>query len=86
MLMKQQRLTILKLIIEKHPETVRHVIIGEFPIHKAFLGRSPAFCRVLIEADPVFERTTDQEGMLPLHCECMREMMMPLYPDAINRQ
>ncbi len=83
---------ILKVLIEKYPEALRHANnIGLLPIHYASGGRSPEFCRVLIEAWPGSEQitpTTNAEGILPLHFACANnalatvEYLYNLYPDA----
>ena len=84
---------ILKLLIEKYPEAARHATYGQgrLPIHRAAAGRSPEFCRELIEAYPGSERINDANGLLPLHCACTRntlptvEYFYKLYPAAIHR-
>jgi hypothetical protein len=84
---------ILKLLVEKHPEAVRHADKDGFiPIHHACLRTSPEFCHVLIEAYPGSERMANSIGVLPLHCTCLRnnvavvEYLYHLYPDAINHE
>jgi len=85
-------LEIVKLLLEKHPEAVRHADnAGNLPIHIALVCKSdPHFCRVLIEAYPGSERITGDMGALPLHCACALntvatvEYMYKLYPDAID--
>eukprot|EP00984_Skeletonema_dohrnii_P035851 scaffold36127_cov167-Skeletonema_dohrnii-CCMP3373.AAC.1 len=83
-------LAILKLLIEKHPETNRANNEGLLPIHFAGARRSPEFCHVLIEACPGSERITGANDMLPLHWACatntlaMVEYLYKLHPDAIN--
>ena len=82
-------LEILELLIEKHPEAVRHANnYGNFPIH--CIRRSPEFCRVLIEAYPGSERIANRRGNLPLHLACgfntvaTIKYLYKIYPDAIN--
>eukprot|EP00986_Skeletonema_menzelii_P019488 scaffold28164_cov166-Skeletonema_menzelii.AAC.1 len=84
---------ILKLLIEKYPEAVRHTNNndGYLPIHIASVRtKSPEFCQVLIEAYPGSERMTEAEGKLPLHFACANntvatvKYLYKLYPDAIN--
>ena len=104
---------VLKLLIEKYPEAVRHkdnTPTGYFPFHdnpirfdrqannKGLLpihlashrGRSPKFCRVLIEAYPGSERITTRNGKLPLHYACRGNSLAKVeywhrqYPDAIH--
>jgi len=85
---------ILKLVIEKHPEAIQHVNNeGVFPIHCAGYGRkTPAFCRVLIEAYPGPERMTDVDGRLPIHYACMDntvatlQYLYKLHPDTIHHR
>eukprot|EP00985_Skeletonema_marinoi_P025971 scaffold19606_cov134-Skeletonema_marinoi.AAC.4 len=86
-------LEIVKLLLEKHPEAVRHVDNkGLLPIHIACEFKAPEFCRVLIEAYPGSERISNEsgDGELPFHCACGTntiatvEYMYKLYPDAIN--
>eukprot|EP00984_Skeletonema_dohrnii_P017201 scaffold7783_cov85-Skeletonema_dohrnii-CCMP3373.AAC.2 len=85
-------LGILKLLLEKQPEAVRHVDNdGGLPVlNAASGGRSPEFCRVLIESYPGSERMKDGNGNLPLHMACGNntlatvEYLYKLYPDAIN--
>ncbi len=46
-------LDILKLLLEKCLESVRHAAEGgKLPIHLAAMNQSPEFCRLLIEAHP----------------------------------
>eukprot|EP00984_Skeletonema_dohrnii_P000360 scaffold120_cov134-Skeletonema_dohrnii-CCMP3373.AAC.3 len=53
-------------------------------------GRTPDFCRLLIEAYPGSERITDAKGVMPLHWACMYntvatvQYFYKLHPDAIN--
>ena len=82
---------ILKFLLEKHPEAVRHSDNrGRLPIHYANWRGSPEFCRVLIEAYPGSERITDGQGALPLHHACLFgslavvEYSYERYPDAID--
>eukprot|EP00984_Skeletonema_dohrnii_P019434 scaffold9286_cov79-Skeletonema_dohrnii-CCMP3373.AAC.2 len=85
-------LEILKLLIEKCPEAIRHADNDNafLPVHIASMQRSPEFCRVLIEAYPKSERISNGIGALPLHCACLTntlaaiEYLYKLYPDAIN--
>ena len=82
---------ILKFLIEKCPEAVRHADSeGRLPIHFACRWRSPEFCHVLIETYPGSERITATIGTLPLHHACAQnslatvEYLYRQYPDAIN--
>ena len=82
---------ILKFLIEKHPEGVRHPDnIGRLPIHIAAGGRSPEFCRVLIEACPGSEQISGAGDAMPLHFACGKgslatvEYLYRQYPDAIT--
>ena len=82
---------ILKLLIEKHPEAVRHADNdGVLPIHHVGGWRSPEFCRVLFEAYPGSQLIANHVGFLPLHCACLRntvttaKYLHKLYPAAIN--
>eukprot|EP00985_Skeletonema_marinoi_P011264 scaffold5334_cov74-Skeletonema_marinoi.AAC.2 len=83
---------ILKLLIQKCPEAVRHEgNTGDLAIHLASMkSKSPEFCRVLIEAYPGSERMTNSVGVLPLHIASSTntvatvEYLYTLYPDAIN--
>ena len=84
-------LKILKLFIERCPEAIRHANDrGRLPIHKASRGRSPEFCRVLIEAYPGSERITSDMDILPLHHACTKgslvtvEYLYGIFPEAIN--
>ena len=86
-------LKILKLLIETYPEAVRHVPNdGYLPIHHASRGRSPEFCRVLIEAYPGSERIAGGDmDLLPLHHACTTgslatvEFLYRLFGNAINQ-
>ncbi|KAK1734110.1 ankyrin repeat domain-containing protein [Skeletonema marinoi] len=84
-------LAILKLLILKCPEAIRHANNdGELPIHLVGGWKSPEFCRLLIEAYPGSERITNAGGALPFYCACSYntratvEYLYKLYPDAIN--
>ncbi len=80
---------IMKLLIERNPDAVRH---GRhcLPIHIAARSKSPEFCRLLIEAYPESVQMTGARGYLPLHWACKFntfatvEYLCTLYPDAIN--
>ena len=62
---------ILKFLLEKNPETVRHVDEdGDLPIHLACVSKSPEFCQVLIDAAPDSVRSVNNEGNMPLHYLC----------------
>ena len=82
-------LKILKLLLERCPESVRHAT--SLPIHYAAARQSPEFCRILIQAYPGSERmTTDNLVVLPLHMACTyntvatAEYLYKLYPESIN--
>jgi len=83
---------ILKLLLEKHLEAVQQADkTDSLPIHLACnRGKSPEFCRVLIEEYPGSERKMDEYGELPLHRACRSntistvEYLYKHYPDAIN--
>ena len=82
---------ILKFLIEKYPEGARRVDNkGRIPLHFASEGRSPEFCRVLVEAYPGSEQIPADNNVLPLVSACMRnkldtvEYFYNLHPDAIN--
>jgi ankyrin repeat protein len=81
---------ILKLLLERCPESVRHVQGGELPIHKAARYQSPEFCRILIEAYPESERMANNKGCLPFHLACAfnshatAEYLYQLFPESIN--
>eukprot|EP00986_Skeletonema_menzelii_P010670 scaffold5284_cov110-Skeletonema_menzelii.AAC.1 len=81
---------ILKLLIEKYPESIRHANKGRLPIHIAAEWRSPEFCRVLIKAYPGSERIALTNGVMPLHLACIKNSLATVeylhrqYPDAIN--
>ena len=88
-----EKMEILKLLLEKHPEAVRHTdSLDCLPIHiAAAMSESPGFCRVLIEAYPGSERISNSSnGLLPLHYACAKntvatvEYLYTLYPGAIN--
>ena len=83
---------ILMLFIEKCPEAVRHAANGgDLPIHLASLGKSPEFCRKLIEAYPGSEQIADAKGALPLHHACSYnslatiDYLYSIYKDSINQ-
>ena len=70
---KAEKNQILKYLLDKHPEAVRHATngIGRLPIHYAGWYQSPEFCRVLIEVCPGSEQmATHSEDKLPLHYAC----------------
>ena len=90
---KEGGLEILKLFLERCPESVRHAaqdIGGILPIHIAAAVQSPEFCRVLIEACPGSERMVADVGLLPFHAACAAntvataEYLYQLYPESIN--
>ena len=82
---------ILKFLIDKYPEAVRHADnVGFLPIHYASTLRSPEFCRLLIEAYPGSEQINTTDGNLPLHRACTKnspatvEYLYQQYPEAIH--
>ena len=83
-------LEILKLLITRCPESVRHVAGVQLPIHIAAGWQSPEFCRILIQAHPGSERMTDGSGFLPFHWACAHNTVATakyfyrLYPESIN--
>jgi ankyrin repeat protein len=85
-------LKILKLFLEKYPESVRHRTrnSGNLPIHAAAMNQSPEFCRVLIEAYPGSEWMAGNLSMLPFHwaCQCntvaTAKYLYKRYPESIN--
>eukprot|EP00985_Skeletonema_marinoi_P006706 scaffold2911_cov73-Skeletonema_marinoi.AAC.7 len=85
-------LAILKLLILKCPEAIRHANNdGGLPINCAGRGgKSPEFCRMLIESYPGSQRISKANGVLPFHCACFHntvatvEYLYKLHPDAIH--
>ena len=84
---------ILGLLLERCPEAAQRAQGdgGSLPIHVACgLGKSPEFCRMLIEAHPGSERIANSKGTLPLHIACglgaaaTAEYLYKLYPESIN--
>jgi ankyrin repeat protein len=83
---------ILKLLIEKCPESVQHADEdGVLPIHYAAANRSLEFCRILIEEHPGSERMTNNDGVLPFHWACQPrsniakvKYLYQLHPESIN--
>ena len=65
-------LEILKLLIKRCPESVKHAANGNgmIPLHLAAMKQSPEFCRILIEAYPGSERMTNNNGVLPFQVAC----------------
>ena len=87
---ESNEIQVLKYLIEKCPQAVRHTNNkGCLPLHLVQNG-SPEFCSILIEAYPGSERIADAKGALPLHYACHNnsiatiEYLHKLYPDAIN--
>ena len=93
------RLEILKLLLEKCPESVQHANDGDGadprdgadpPIHLAALYQSLEFCRILVDAYPGLVRMTDNLGRLPFHLACQSnnvakvKYLYQLYPESIN--
>mmetsp|Transcript_21138 Transcript_21138/g.32636 ORF Transcript_21138/g.32636 Transcript_21138/m.32636 type:complete len:364 (+) Transcript_21138:497-1588(+) len=66
------------------------IMTGVPVLNAASGGKTPEFCRVLIESYPRSERMSDVNGHLPLHFACGNntlatvEYLYKLYPDAIN--
>ena len=87
-------LQILKLLLEKYPESIQHCENnqGYLPIHVAacHMTNSNEFCRVLIDAYPGSERIADSTGWLPFHHACthntveMVKYLYNLFPEAIH--
>eukprot|EP00984_Skeletonema_dohrnii_P014842 scaffold6323_cov118-Skeletonema_dohrnii-CCMP3373.AAC.7 len=76
-------LAILKLLVEKHPEALRHETdheynTGRLPIHIAceYMRQSLDFCRVLIEAYPGSERIAVEHSDDPFHQVLTRYLML----------
>jgi len=94
---EKKAMELLKLLLEKCPEAVRHVenfrLIRFLPLHYASGSRrSPEFCRVLIEAYPGSERIANRFAALPFHSACSKgtfatvKYLYKLHPDAINHR
>ena len=81
---------ILMLLLQRCPESVRHVDQGDLPIYLAATRHSLEFCRILIEAYPGSERITNDNGILPFHGACQSytvataKYLYELYPESIN--
>jgi ankyrin repeat protein len=88
---------ILKLLIKKYPEAVRHADNdGNLPIQLACLFKSPEFCQVLIDADPESVRSVNNEGWTPVHALCdhrgenevmaraVLKLLIKKYPEAVR--
>ena len=93
---EETAIQILKFLLEKQPDAVRHADNdgdpGVLPIHLASIwGKSPEFCRLLIEAYPGSEQISNADGCTPLHYACSRgslftvKYLYKLYPAAIDR-
>ncbi len=87
---KEFGLDILKLLLERFPEAVRHATgDGLLPIHIAALTQSPEFCRILIEAYPGSERITGIDGTILFHAACLfntvatAKYLYDLYPGSL---
>ena len=85
-------LEILKLLLEKCPESVRLVArFGNLPIHAAASFQSADFCRMLIDKYPGSERLTSEDGLLPFHWACHNahtittaKYLYEIYPESIS--
>ena len=82
---------ILKLLLEPHPNLVSQSgnFQGYLPLHKAATNKSPAFCKLLVDAYPESVKV-DGDGRLPFHCACNNgrpdtvEYLFGLYPECTN--
>ena len=86
---------ILKLLLKAQPDLVTRSTDEDdgrkLPLHKAATNRSPAFCKILVDAYPESVRRGDGCGSLPFHNACGEsgrpdtvEYLFGLYPECVN--
>jgi len=80
---------ILKLLLEAHPDSVSQIDEeDDIPLNKAANNKSPAFCKILVDAYP--ESVKGHNGDLPFHyaCEFGRpdtvEYLFGIYPESLH--
>lgn len=83
---------VLKLLLDAHPDSVLQVDSEELalPIHHAVNNKSPAFCKLLVDAYPESVKRQSDYG-LPFHHACCNngrldtlEYLFELYPECMN--
>ena len=84
---------ILKLLLEAHPNSVsdQNNDDGELPLHLAANNKSPAFCKLLVDAYPESVRRggSGANGSLPIHSACYGgrpdtlEYLLKVYPESL---
>jgi len=89
-------LDILRLLINNDLNLAREMVDDEdyLPIHIAATGKSTAFCKVLIDADPESVRIEGGYNSLPIHIACddniradavdTIQYMLDLYPESMD--
>ncbi len=85
-------LKILKFLLKRCPESVRHTTTENrmLPIHLAARRQSHKFCRRLIKAYPGSEQVANSHGTLPFHFACQfntvatAKYLYKLYPESIH--
>jgi len=85
---------ILKLLLAACPDSVTRTTDfdsnEELPLHHAATNKSPAFCKVLVDAYPESVRRVNNEGYLPFHHACGEgrpdtvKYLFGLYQESIN--
>jgi len=83
---------VLDLLLTAQPDLVTRTTDegDELPVHKAATNRSPAFCKILMDAYPESVRRVDSDGSLPFHRACYEgcpatvEYLFGLYPESLH--
>ena len=84
--------SILKLLLEAYPDSAMQVETeyGELPLHRAAYNKSPAFCKLLVDAYPESVKRGDVSNCLPIHNACYKgrletvEYLFGLYPESLH--
>ena len=64
-------LEVLRLLIDSFPESLREIHGNDYPLHRAAAyGKSPAFCKLIIQSDPESLFMLSPSGKSPLHRAC----------------
>jgi len=89
---------VLNLLIKAYPDSVtqsdddseQNHIPNHIPLHKAVTNKSPAFCKVLVDAYPESIKQPNVRGCLPFHFACDNgrldtvEYLFGLYPECLQ--
>ena len=84
--------SILNLLLEAYPDSAMQAETeyGELPLYRAVTNKSPAFCKILVDAYPESVKMGGRINKLPIHYACSKgcidtvEYLFGLYPESLH--